>query len=262
MKLRKTCVAGTFYPDEKEEVLKYINIFNKNFSYEQNIEDIKAIIVPHAGYVFSGYTANIAYNLSSYKKFKTVVVIGPSHRVSFEGASIALYGNYETPLGNIEIDLKKSNELLKKYDYLFFNENAHDEHSTETQAPFIKHYFKESKIIEIIYGKISYSDLSLMYEELLRDDDILLVVSTDLSHFYKKNEAKILDSNCINAINTIDYEKMNLNCEACGKVGVQALLKASKKLKLKSSHLHYCTSYEYTHDDSSVVGYSSHLLGI
>ncbi len=104
MNIRKSVVSGSFYPDKKEELLKYINQFNSIKTNINTFENIKAIIVPHAGYIYSGFTANLAYKLASKKKIKRVIVIGPSHRVYLKGASVAIYDEYETPLGNLKMD--------------------------------------------------------------------------------------------------------------------------------------------------------------
>ena len=258
--IRKTGFAGSFYPDNKEEILKYFEEFN-NQTKINGTYNTKAIIVPHAGYVYSGLTANIAYSIAKDKRSKRVIVIGPSHSMYYEGASIALYDEYETPFGNISIDKKYSNDLKDKYDFLDFEDNMHLEHSTETQAPFIKHYFPDASIVEIVYGKMPYEELSLLVDEVLDDDENLLVISTDLSHFYTQEKANDLDNICLNAIAKKDLELFDKGCEACGKLGVKAVIKSAIKKGLDTKVLHYCTSYNKTKDASRVVGYASALIG-
>lgn len=262
--IRKTAFAGSFYPDSKEEILKYFEDFNKHFKVDETIEDFKtkAIIVPHAGYVYSGLTANTAYKIAKDKKAKRVILLGPSHSMYFKGASIASYDEYETPLGNINIDKNYINELKNRYDFLEFDDNMHLEHSTEVQAPFIKHYFSDASIIEIVYGDIKYEDLSFLIDEVLEDDDNILIVSTDLSHFYTQEKAKELDSICLNAIANKDLQLFEKGCEACGKIGVKAVINSAIKKGLDTKVLHYCTSYNRTKDASRVVGYVSALIGI
>jgi AmmeMemoRadiSam system protein B len=265
MTQRKTVVAGSFYPNSKEEILAFIDNFNKSFKLEKPIDiKPKAIIVPHAGYVYSGFTANLAYNLSSSldKNFKRAIVIGPSHRTYINGASIALYDEFETPLGNIKIDKEYSLKLKEKYNFLHFEEELHFEHSTETQAPFIKNYFDGLEIIEIVYGKLDFNELSLLIDFLLDDEDNFIIISTDLSHFYSQDEAKKLDKICLNAIVEKNLEMFEQGCEACGKIGVKAIIKSAIKKDLKTQLLHYCTSFDVTKDDKSVVGYTSALIGV
>ena len=258
--IRKTGSAGSFYPDQKDEIIKCIDDFNSKITINGNF-NVRAMIVPHAGYVYSGFTANIAYNISQYKKPKRIVVIGPSHSIYYEGASIALYDEYETPLGNITIDNEYSNKLQNKYDFLSFEDSMHLEHSTETQAPFIKHYFPNSEIVEIVYGKISYEDLSSLIDTVLEDEENFTLISTDLSHFHTQEKANKLDNICLNAIAKKDMALFDNGCEACGKVGVKALIYSAIKHDMNSKVLHYCTSYDKTNDASRVVGYTSALIG-
>ncbi len=261
MNIRKSVVSGSFYPDKKEELLKYINQFNSFKTNNETFEDIKAIIVPHAGYIYSGFTANLAYKLASKKKIKRVIVIGPSHRVYLKGASVAIYDEYETPLGNLKIDKKFSQNLIDKYDFLDFNVECEFEHSTETQAPFIKHYFENVQLVEIIYGEINYEDLSKVIDEVLVDSDNFVLISTDLSHFYTLEEAQKLDNICLEAIDKKDL-KMFDYCEACGKVGVKAIIDCAIKNDFDTKVLNYCTSADVTKDKSRVVGYTTALIGI
>ena len=270
MNIRKAVVSGSFYPNDEKEIKNYIKHFNQGFSLEEdsNVKKIvpRAIISPHAGYIYSGFTANLAFNLASnspinMQKFKRVIVIGPSHKVFLEGASIALFNEYETPLGNIKIDLEYSQKLKEKYDFLVFDEELHYEHSTETQAPFIKNYFNDLEIIEIVYGKIDYQNLSKLIDELLEDKNNFIVISTDLSHFHTLNKAKSLDNICLNAIAKRDLNLFDKGCEACGITGVKAMINSCLKNHLITNVLHYCTSYDRTQDDSSVVGYASVLIG-
>ena len=261
MNIRKSVVSGSFYPDKKEELLKYINQFNSFKTNNETFEDIKAIIVPHAGYIYSGFTANLAYKLASKKEIKRVIVIGPSHRVYLKGASVAIYDEYETPLGNLKIDKEFSQNLIDKYDFLDFNVECEFEHSTETQAPFIKHYFENVQLVEIIYGEINYEDLSKVIDEVLSHSDNFVVISTDLSHFYTLEEAQKLDNICLEAIDKKDL-KMFDYCEACGKVGVKAIIDCAIKNDFDTKVLNYCTSADVTKDKSRVVGYTTALIGI
>ncbi len=261
MTYRKMAVAGSFYPNDENEIRKYIEHFNKSFTLDNELNiKTRAIISPHAGYIYSGFTANLAFNLSS-NQFKRVIVIGPSHKIYLEGASIALYDFYETPLGNIKIDLEYSKKLKEKYDFINFNNKAHSEHSTETQAPFIKNYFNDSKLIEIVYGKLDYQLLSKVIDELLKDKNNFIIISTDLSHFYNLEQAKRLDNICLVAIATKDLNLFDKGCEACGIIGLKAIVKSALKNNLITKMLHYCTSYNRTKDNKRVVGYTSALIG-
>lgn len=261
MSLRKSAVAGQFYPNNEKEIVRYINHFNQSLHNVSTKIKINALIVPHAGYIYSGFTANVAYFLAAHQTFKRIVVIGPSHRVFVHNASIARYDEYETPFGNITVDQIYAQQLQEQYSFLTFNDGAHHEHSTETQAPFIKHYFPNAKIVEIVYGQQNPKELSGLVDYCIQDSDNLVVISTDLSHFYTQKEANYLDNICLEAIQDKNIQKLDEGCEACGMIGVKALLHSAIKKDLTVELLHYCTSFERTQDDSSVVGYCSFIIG-
>lgn len=261
MNIRQSAVGGVFYPSECDEIQHYIAHFNATMP--QTTVDVtpRALIVPHAGYIYSGYTANLAYNLATQKchTTKRVIVIGPSHRVYLQGASIALYDAFQTPCKDIAIDLDYSLKLKEQYSFLNFTPQAHSEHSTETQMPFIAHYFSEAKVIEIVYGKLAHEPLSELINTLLEDAQNLVVISTDLSHFHAQEVANKKDKNCIEAINRLDIQSLE-QAEACGIIGVKAIIQSANQLSLKPHFLDYRTSFERTKDASRVVGYTSFVF--
>ncbi len=256
--MRKMSVAGQFYPLECSEIKRYIEVFSQELKAEK--QEYRALISPHAGYVYSGFTANLAYSKIDFSKIKRVVVIGPSHRVYLKGASIALYATYETPCADMKIDTKYSQELKNRYDFLDFQQNAHAEHSTETQVPFIQFYAAHVSLVEVVYGELNDKDLVPLLEEVLKDKESFLVISTDLSHFYDLNKANTLDKLCLKAVNEMNISDLDRGCEACGMIGVKAVLQASKNLDLKSKVIDYRTSADASNDKSRVVGYMSALI--
>lgn len=263
MKYRHSAVAGMFYPDSCSDIKHYIDHFSQGI-LPSSLEVIpRALIVPHAGYIYSGFTANLAYHYAASKchEIKRVIVIGPSHRVYIAGASIALYEQYQTPCGDIEIDLEFSHELQKNHSFLEFMPSAHEEHSTEVQMPFIQHYFKQAKVVEIVYGDLLAQELSPLIDAVLGDEHTLIVISTDLSHFYTEEEANRLDNICIQAIKHLDIHGLAGGCEACGITGIKALVQSVQNFNLKPYFLDYRTSFDRTKDDTRVVGYASFVLG-
>lgn len=261
MSIRKSFVSGVFYPDSCKEVLHYIDYFNATLPEESLSATPRALIVPHAGYIYSGYTANLAYSQASKRKdIKRVIVIGPSHKVAFNGASVALFDTYQTPCSHPCIDLAFSMALEQKYPFIQFISAAHEEHSTEVQMPFIEHYFKEASVVEIVYGDVDTDLLSSLIDELLLDSQNLVVISSDLSHFHSLEEANRLDTYCIQAIKNLALHHFNA-CEACGLTGIKALVLSAKKHSLTPHFLDYSTSFDRTKDDTRVVGYASFVLG-
>jgi AmmeMemoRadiSam system protein B len=262
MKHRKMHVAGTFYPDNCEVIERMIMEFDKRAGGKIALPfHPKALISPHAGYIYSGFTANAAYRLINVQGIKRVVVIGPSHRVYIKGASISYHDSYDTPCGEIEIDKHYAKSLTESYPFLKFSEALHAEHSTETQMPFVKHYFPDAKVIEIVYGEIDNHMLVPMIEKMLIDAETFVIISTDLSHFYGQKEANILDEICLKAVQALDYEATKKGCEACGLIGVKALLEAAQNRAYHAKVIDYRTSMDASGDASRVVGYMSALIG-
>jgi len=255
MKKREMSFLGSFYSEDKNEINKQFDHFNtlieKHLEVDVTIKP-KAIIVPHAGYIYSGFTASIAYYYTQVHRYKSVVVIGPSHHHYFEGLSLFKGDQYATPFGNIEIDNNLCQELSE-------TSQAHKEHSTEVQMPFIKKYLPFSKVTEIVYGNNALEKTTNLIDKFLCNEDILVVISTDLSHFHDLQEAKKRDNNCLEAIVKQDVKKLEL-CEACGIIGVTALLRNSQKHQLKSKLLDYRTSADTSKDVNRVVGYVSALF--
>jgi len=255
---REMSVQGSFYPARAVELERYFEHFSSVYDEDFKLPDVnsRAIIVPHAGYIYSGYTANIAYRVLQKSGVKNFVVIGPSHRVSFDGVTLCDFESYETPFGEI----KSANTLfenLKNRFGLSCLPQAHAEHSTEVQFPFIKHYIKNVNIVEIVYSQANPQYLSELIDFVLEQEDCGVVISTDLSHFYTLSDAIKLDNICMNAIEGLDVDMLHSGCEACGSIGVEAMILSAKKLALSAHILDYRTSADASDDTSRVVGYTS-----
>lgn len=263
MSERKLAVSGTFYPTSEDEVTKYIKHFNKVLEEHNIVVDTKikprALIVPHAGYIYSGFTANMAYKYIS-KDIKNIIVIGPSHKFAFGGASVALYDNYPTPFGDLVINKKLTQQLIDRFDFVGFDDKIHCEHSTETQFPFLKYYTPNVEVVEMVYSDCDFNNIAKVIEYLMEDEKNLVVISSDLSHFYTLEEAKLKDSICVDAIQKKDIKLLNEGCEACGMIGIKAMLKVTKELTLETKIIDYRTSADTSGDKSRVVGYLSVII--
>lgn len=264
-KIRKAGNKGRFYPIDSKSIDKIIDYWNKVI--DENIQDKnrlllkpKAIVCPHAGYIFSGFTANIAYRVLANSNPKRVIVIGPSHHVYVKGISISEYDYYETPYGNLSIDTKYIKKLKKTFNFEFENKAHFLEHSTETQMPFISKYLPKSKVIEIIYGNIEYDILSEIVKDLLRDPENAVVISTDLSHFYSLDKAEKVDRKCLEGFTNKTLSYLDDSCEACGLLGIKAIVKSAIDMNLSTKLLDYRTSSDASGDESKVVGYMSGLV--
>lgn len=254
---REMSVAGAFYPNDASEIENLFNSFSSSYDEDSQLENVqtRAVIVPHAGYIYSGYTANIAYRILAKRGVKNFVVIGPSHRVAFEGVSMCGAGEYLTPFGAISRSEIIDDALMKNFGIKELIKHA--EHSTETQFPFIKHYIPDAKIVELVYGRCNPEYLSKIIDVVLNLEDCGVIISTDLSHFYNIDEANKFDNICIEAIKRVDISHLHQGCEACGILGVEAMMLSALKKELKPIVLDYRTSADASSDTSSVVGYMS-----
>ncbi|MDQ1264711.1 MAG: hypothetical protein QG559_1712 [Campylobacterota bacterium] len=255
---RKMSVAGSFYPARSSEIERYFEHFSAIYDEEGKLPNIKsrAVIVPHAGYVYSGYSANVAYRVLQNSGCKRFVVIGPSHRVGFDGISLCDFSSYETPFGDIDTDVESARKLKERFS-LCCHADAHAEHSTEVQFPFLKYYIDDVSIVELVYSFSKSNEIAKIIDFILEQKDVGVVISTDLSHFYTLSNAVRLDNICIEAIEKLDVQKLHGGCEACGILGVEAMLFSAKKASLKPYILDYRTSADASGDTDRVVGYVS-----
>jgi MEMO1 family protein len=264
-KKRTMSFGGSFYPSESSEITAMIDYFNTILDTHSEVaarfDSLRgdAVIVPHAGWVYSGFTANIAYRILSHALSTTVVVIGPSHKVSFEGVSICESKIYETPLGDLEINTVLVDDLKQRFS-LTMVDQAHHEHSTEVQMPFLKHYMGDVKVVEMIYSNTDSAQITPIIDYLLNQVSTAVVISTDLSHYYSLDEAKNLDTICLEAIRNKNSTMLHKGCEACGKIGVEAMLDVAYKRDMQVILLDYRTSADASQDTSHVVGYASALF--
>ncbi|QOY52324.1 AmmeMemoRadiSam system protein B [Candidatus Sulfurimonas baltica] len=255
---REMSVAGTFYPAREVELERYFEHFSRTYDEDLVLPHVKsrAVIVPHAGYIYSGYTANVAYRILQKSGIKNFVVIGPSHRVAFEGVSLCDYKSYVTPFGEIKSADTLVEKLQENFSLSCFTQ-AHEEHSTEVQFPFIKHYIQDVHIIELVYSRESAKEISEIIDFVLEQEDCGVIISTDLSHFYNLEDANKLDNICLEAVKNLDLNQLHEGCEACGMIGVEAMMISAKKLGLSSHILDYRTSADASDDTDRVVGYMS-----
>lgn len=255
---RKMSVSGAFYPGRAVEIERYFEHFSTIYDEDSVLPNIKSkiVIVPHAGYVYSGYSANVAYRILQKSGVKKFVVIGPSHKVAFEGISLCAFSSYETPFGDVECSDFLLQSLKEQFDLPCILQ-AHVEHSTEVQFPFIKHYIEDAEIVELVYSQVEAAALSKVIDFVLKQNDCGVIISSDLSHFYTLSNATRLDNICLEAIKKMDTHRLHEGCEACGMTGIEALLISVKKKGLTPLLLDYRTSADASGDMHRVVGYVS-----
>lgn len=251
-KIRKPAVAGYFYPGDKETLERYLDeLLHGKEKISKKKNKIRAIIVPHAGYKYSGEVAASVYKQIEGEEYDKVIILCPNHTGPLRGISISPYDYYETPLGKVPVSKDK----------VYFSgdsiESLHiKEHAIEVQLPFLQKVLGDFEIIPIIVGKLSGREISLLADEIIRELDYktLLVISTDLSHYHQYEEARRLDLSCIDHI--LKLEANPSNCEACGIYSITVLMEIARRLNWTPELVEYKNSGDVTGNKSRVVGYA------
>ncbi|MCD6271435.1 MAG: AmmeMemoRadiSam system protein B, partial [Deltaproteobacteria bacterium] len=259
--IRKPAYAGSFYPADQAELSRLLERLTqeaeKNHIRLPAVKPFKALILPHAGYIYSGLTAAHASQALSGKNFTKIILLGPDHRIGFSNCAVGDADAYETPLGLIKLhaDAKR---LLKQPE-LFRTIIASDraEHSIEVILPFLQFYLKNFKIIPIVTGHCDIDKLTGAVEKLL-DEKTLVIASSDLSHYLPYEEAVKRDKDTIDKILALDYEKLlKKDNSACGKIPVTVLIKMALHHNWQPVLLHYSNSGDTAGGRSRVVGYAA-----
>jgi MEMO1 family protein len=262
--VRKPVVAGAFYDGDKAALAARIDAYLSAVKGLPALGDVRALICPHAGYVYSGPTAAYAYKLVQGKPYETVIIIGTSHQYALDGASIYLQGGFETPLGVAPVDEELASAIAKASGFSYVPEAHGKEHSVEVQVPFIQKVLPAAKIVPIVMGYPTRRNVYALAEGLAKacsEKKVLIVASTDLSHYLPKAQANSVDSKTISLVKNISADTLITKCGRgenimCGGGGVAAALIALKKTgQPQVEVLRYTDSSEATGDESAVVGY-------
>jgi AmmeMemoRadiSam system protein B len=259
MKIRQAAVAGAFYPGDAEELEQLLDEFLETGA-ESNPRP-KAIISPHAGYIYSGPIAGSVFSLfKNASEIKRVIVLGPSHRVPFRGIAASTANFYQTPLGNVEIDLEALKQL-EGLDFVGFLDQAHQhEHSLEVQIPFIQKLFPQAKILPLVVGDAEPQQVGEVIEKLWGGEETLIVISSDLSHYHPYDEARQIDAKTTKAIENCAIEDFD-HQQACGATPVKGLLYVAKKKDLPVRTLDLRNSGDTAGNKDQVVGYGAYAVG-
>lgn len=256
---REPAVAGTFYPANPQQLHQILD--QLLIDAETGNKVPKAIIVPHAGYIYSGPVAATAYArlIKAHDLITRVVLIGPSHRVGFSGLAVSKAETFSTPLGTISVDLQAVETILK-LPFVDYNEPAHAfEHSLEVHLPFLQETLDSFSIIPIVAGDATATQVSQVLDILWGGDETLIVVSSDLSHYHDYATCKKLDKETSIVIENLQYERLAFD-SACGKVPVSGLLKLAREKSLSIKTIDLRNSGDTAGDKKRVVGYGAYAI--
>lgn len=269
-KIRESVIAGSWYPGHPETLKTQIGKYLDQAPLVPLKGTLVGLVVPHAGYMYSGGVAAHAYKVLLQQPFDRVLILAPSHRAYFQGASVYRSGGYRTPLGIVPLDHELIESLSQRSSLFDYVPKAEaQEHSLEIQLPFLQVVLGEFRLTPILMGDQSFESCRKLADAIVHvceGKKVLLVASTDLSHFHPYQEAKRLDQVVLDRVSAFDPAGLAQDiekriCEACGGGPMVALMLAAQELgATKSRILQYANSGDVTGDTQSVVGYMAAML--
>ena len=265
MSVRRASFAGSFYTDDPADLSSQIDSFLKDAG-EKKRNGVVGLVSPHAGYIYSGPVAAHAYAAVAGKKFDTVIVLAPSHRARFDGFCVMPSGSYETPLGEIPVNAELASKLAAS-PLAFFNRDVDAlEHSREVQLPFLQKTVGSFSLVPVLVGTTDLTVCRRIAHDIhdaLKgyEGTVLVVVSTDLSHYHPYDEAKRLDAKVSAALEKFDEKILSDllaegEAEACGEGPLVAGIALVKLMGAsRCTVLHRANSGDTAGDKHRVVGY-------
>jgi hypothetical protein len=262
--VRRPAVAGSFYPDDPDELRRLVRAClseGRRLQAPALGAPPKALIVPHAGYVYSGPIAGSAYALLEPRagEIRRVVLLGPSHRVAFHGLALSSARAFATPLGEIPLD-RAGAEALAQLPHVRVLDAAHEEeHSLEVQLPFLQEVLGAFELLPIAAGDAAPAEVAAVIEAAWGGPETVILVSSDLSHYFDYDTARALDRAASAAIEALRPDRLDEQ-SACGRVPVRGLLLAARAHGLAARTLDQRSSGDTAGPRDRVVGYGAYAF--
>ncbi len=256
---RPPAVAGTFYPGAHSQLAQVVDGYLRDAASRQEAGEVpKAIVAPHAGYVYSGAVAASAYTTlrSARDRVRRVVLLGPCHRVAVRGLATTSATAFETPLGPVRIDREGVERALQLPQVVVDDEAHAEEHSLEVHLPFLQRVLSDFGVVPFAVGAATAEQVAEVLELLWGGSETLIVVSSDLSHYYDYDTARRLDAATSRAIEALDATGLDEE-SACGRVPVRGLLVAAGRHGLEAETVDVRNSGDTAGPRDRVVGYGS-----
>lgn len=254
--LRQPAVVGQFYPEDKKELEAMIDGFLGQAKTLKINGGIFGLISPHAGYIYSGPVAAYGFKAITGEEFNAVILIGDSHYERFDGVSLWPKGSWQTPLGKVEVDEELAARIISASQRFIIRDSAHlFEHSLETQVPFLQKVLKNFKIVPIIFGSEDkdWQELARAILKNIKNKKVLIIASSDLSHYLPYKEARKTDEKTLRKILGLDKQ----NLDVCAKDAVKTLLEIARVSRARAKLLKYANSGDAVGSKEKVVGYAS-----
>ncbi len=255
-RIRQPAVAGQFYPRDPSELRTTITNLLANVPRADHAP--KAIVAPHAGYLYSGPIAATAYAqlLPLRDTITRIVLLGPSHRVEMEGLAAPSATGFATPLGVVPVDTQSIARLQGLPKVKVWDGPHTYEHSLEVQLPFLQVVLNDFTVVPLLAGEIAPNELSPVFELLWGGPETRFVISSDLSHYYESQIARRLDRTTADAIEALDPDRLGEE-QACGRVPLRGLLQAAREHHLRARTLDLRNSGDTAGPRHQVVGYGA-----
>lgn len=260
--IRHSAVAGTFYPSDEDELRQMIAGFLQNTEQPSPPGDVpRAIIAPHAGYIYSGPVAASAYAriIPAHDKFTRVVLLGPSHRVPFRGLAASSASHFSTPLGLVPLDTASIARLLE-LPQVVARDDAHlYEHSLEVHLPFLQMVLDNFSLVPLVVGDADPEQVAQVLQQFIDDEHTLIVISSDLSHYHDYETARQRDRHTTDAIEHLDIKAIGYD-DACGRNPVNGLLTLARQHHLNVKNIDLRNSGDTAGPRNQVVGYGAYIV--
>jgi len=258
--IRRAAVAGAFYPAGSIELREQVQAYLRTVPAGQDTP-LKAVVVPHAGYMYSGPVAASVYGRlqAARNRVHRIVLVGPSHRVPFRGLATCSDSWFETPLGRVPVD-REALESLSGMQGVVVLDPAHElEHSLEVQIPFLQEVFSEFQLVPLVAGEAAPETVGAVLERLWGGPETLIVISSDLSHYLPYEAAREKDERTSRAIEALQYGNID-GRSACGCIALSGLLWAAARKGLRCETVDLRNSGDTAGDRSRVVGYGGYVF--
>ncbi len=257
--IREPAVAGQFYPGDASELRTAMSVFFEDVQVKPSPAP-KALIVPHAGYIYSGPVAATAYaRLRSYREqYTRVILLGPAHRVAVSGLALSAADVFRSPLGDVPLD-KEAIAALNMPEVMVFDASHQLEHSLEVHLPFLQSVIESFSLVPLIVGDVAPETVAEVIDSLWGGPETLIVISSDLSHYLSYESARTIDNATCQAIENLEVDRIDHHA-ACGATPIKGLLIAARRRGMKVTTLDLRNSGDTAGDRNRVVGYGSWLL--
>ena len=259
--VRKPAVAGSFYPAQPERLRREIVELLADAKTAVAITP-KALIAPHAGYVYSGPTAAAAFATlcGTAQTLERIVLIGPAHHVAIRGIALPTVDAFDTPLGRVPVD-RAASHAITDLPFVSLNDTAHaPEHALEVELPFLQIVLPSFSLLPLVVGDATAREVAQVLARLWYGPETLLVISSDLSHYHAYETARRLDAATAAAIENGDWTVLGSG-QACGYLPIAGLLIEANRHKLKAQRLALCNSGDTAGPRDRVVGYGAWMFG-